>query len=200
MPMQTITPEILLQAYAIGVFPMAESQDSEELYWFDPDPRTIIPLDNFHISRRLERTLRQKKFRVTFDTAFTEVMKKCAEPAPDREETWINDNILSLYTELHHHNYAHSVETWQDNTLVGGVYGVSIGGLFAGESMFSRETDASKVALATLLKHLKQRGFSLFDVQYTTNHLKTFGAIEISRDEYKQRLSQAIENECSFLD
>jgi len=198
--MQTITPEILLQAYAIGVFPMAESQDSDELYWFDPDPRTIIPLDNFHVSRRLERTLRQKKFHITFNTAFTEVMKKCAEPAPDREETWINDNILQLYTQLHRYGYAHSIETWQDNTLVGGVYGVGIGGLFAGESMFSRVTDASKVALASLLKHLNQQGFSLFDVQYTTNHLKTFGAIEISRDDYKKRLSKAIENDCNFLD
>lgn len=198
--MQTITPEILLQAYAIGVFPMAESQESEELYWFDPDPRTIIPLDDFHISRRLERTLRQQKFQITYDTAFTEVMKKCAEPAPDREETWINDNILNLYTQLHRYGYAHSIETWQNDTLVGGVYGVSIGGLFAGESMFSRVTDASKVALASLLKHLNQQGFRLFDVQYTTNHLKTFGAIEISKDDYKKRLSLAIETDCSFLD
>ncbi len=198
--MEKITPEMLLQAYAIGVFPMAESQDNPELYWFDPDPRTIIPLDNFHISRRLERTLRQKKFHVTFDTAFTEVMKKCAEPAPDREETWINDDILKLYSQLHHYGYAHSVETWQNGKLVGGVYGVSLGALFAGESMFSRVTDASKVALASLLKHLHAKDFKLFDVQYTTSHLKSFGATEISRDEYKHRLSQAIELERNFLD
>lgn len=197
--MQKITPEILLHAYAIGVFPMAMSQEDPELYWFDPDPRTIIPLDNFHVSRRLERTLRQQKFQVTYDTAFTEVMKKCAEPAPDREETWINDDILKLYTQLHHHGYAHSVETWQDGSLVGGVYGVSIGSLFAGESMFSRVTDASKVALASLLKHLKAQDYQLFDVQYTTDHLKTFGATEISRDDYKERLSHAIEVECNFL-
>ncbi len=198
--MDDLTPEILLQAYAIGIFPMAQSQEDSKLYWFDPDPRTIIPLDNFHISRRLERTLGQQKFQITFDTAFTEVMRKCAEAAPDREETWINEDIIRLYTQLHHYGYAHSIETWQDNKLVGGVYGISIGGLFAGESMFSRVTDASKVALATLLKHLKQQNYSLFDVQYTTEHLKRFGAIEISKEAYKQRLSQALENECSFLE
>lgn len=196
--MENITPELLLQAYAIGVFPMAQSQDAEELYWFDPDPRTIIPLDDFHISRRLERTLRQKKFKVTFDQAFTEVMKKCAEPAPDREETWINDSIIKLYTQLHNYGYAHSVETWQNDKLVGGVYGVSIGGLFAGESMFSRVTDASKVALASILKHLKKQNYTLFDVQYTTEHLKRFGAVEIPSEDYKRRLSNAIEQDCSF--
>ena len=165
---------------------------TQQVYWYDPDPRTIIPLDAYHFSRSLKRTLRKGVFEVRVDYDFRTVMQRCAEPAPGREETWINDELIALYTTLHEHGFAHSVETWLNNELVGGVYGVSIRGLFAGESMFSRVTDASKVALAQLILLLNQGGYTLFDVQYTTNHLKTFGATEISRREYKRRLEHAL--------
>ena len=192
----TLTPSILLGAYAQGVFPMAE--DDGTIYWYDPDPRTIIPLDRFHISRSLARRLRQGVFDVRYDTAFRHVMIGCAEPAPGREETWISAELIEIYCHLHELGFAHSVETWLDDELVGGVYGVSIAGLFAGESMFSRQTDASKVALACLVERLNERGYRLFDVQFTTAHLKRFGAVEIPRTEYQRRLADALRYDVAF--
>ena len=185
-----LTPETLLNAYAQGIFPMAE--DDGTIYWYDPDPRTILPLDGFRVSRSLKRRLRQGGFEVTFDRDFRQVMIECAAPGPGREETWISQELIDLYTALHESSFAHSVEVWIDGRLVGGVYGVAVRGLFAGESMFSRVTDGSKIALSHLVDHLKQQRYGLFDVQFTTDHLKTLGAIEISRAEYQKRLTQAM--------
>lgn len=185
-----LTPHLLLNAYSQGIFPMADEDGT--IYWYDPDPRAIIPLDSFHIPRSLARTVRQGGFEIRFDTAFGAVMQACAEPGPGREKTWISLEILQAYTELHQLGFAHSVETWIDNRLVGGLYGVSLGGLFAGESMFSRVTDASKIALVYLVERLRQRGFALLDTQFMTEHLRRFGAVEISRTEYKTRLAHAL--------
>lgn len=190
-----LTPQLLLNAYSQGIFPMAEDG---VIYWYDPDPRTIIPLDTFHVPRSLARTIRRGRFEVRADTAFRAVMEACAEPAPGREVTWINEEIIMIYCELHALGFAHSVETWQDGALVGGLYGVSLGGLFAGESMFSRATDASKVALVYLVERLRRGGFVLLDTQFMTNHLQRFGAIEISRTEYLARLTQALKRWARF--
>ncbi len=192
-----ITPQILLNAYAQGLFPMADPDDGK-IYWYDPDPRTIMPLQSFHVSRRLQRTIRQGKFEIRVNSHFQRVMELCGEPRKTQDKTWINPELIRLYTILHTYGHAHSVETWQEGKLVGGVYGVSIGGLFAGESMFSRVRDASKVALVALVDVLKLNGFELFDVQFTTEHLKTFGAREISQEDYKKRLEAALELDCSF--
>lgn len=186
-----ITPQMLLNAYCQGIFPMADADDGK-IYWYDPDPRAILPLDNFHISQSLQRTVRRNKFRIKFDTAFRTVMERCAEPQPDRERTWISPKIIDLYCQLHQHGFAHSVESWQAGELVGGLYGVTVGGLFAGESMFSRATDSSKVALVHLVDHLKAKDFMLLDVQFMTSHLRRFGAKEISRAEYQARLARAL--------
>ena len=185
-----LSPQILLSAYCQGVFPMAH--EDGRIYWYDPDPRAIIPLDRFHVSRSLRRTIRQQQFDIRVDSAFTAVMEACAAPAPGREETWISDEIVEAYTRLYQLGFAHSVEAWQGKKLVGGLYGVAIGGFFAGESMFSIETDGSKVALAFLVGHLNERGFSLLDTQFMTDHLQRLGAIEISAAEYKLRLSRAL--------
>ena len=187
---------MLLGAYCQGWFPMADEDGT--LGWYDPDPRTIIPLDRFHISRSLARCLRRGRFAVRYDTAFRQVMLGCAEPAPGREETWISAELIEIYCRLHELGFAHSVETWLDDELVGGVYGVSIAGLFAGESMFSRRTDASKVALARLVERLNERGYRVFDVQFTTAHLKRFGAVEIPRTEYQRRLADALTCDVTF--
>ena len=191
-----LTPAILLDAYCQGWFPMAE--DDGTVYWYDPDPRAIIPLDRFHISRSLARCLRRGRFDVRYDTAFRQVMTHCAEPAPGREATWISAELIELYCRLHELGFAHSVETWMDDELVGGVYGVSIAGLFAGESMFSRRTDASKVALACLVARLNERGYRLFDIQFMTSHLRQFGAVEIPSSEYQRRLADALTNAATF--
>ena len=193
-----LTPEILLQAYCAGVFPMAERRDDPSLFWVSPDARGIFPLDQFHLPRRLARTIRSDRFTVTIDTAFREVMQFCAAPAPDRDESWINAEILSLYTALHQNGHAHSVECWREGKLVGGLYGVKIGAAFFGESMFSRERDASKVALAHLVARLKAGGFSLLDAQFITSHLAQFGAIEIPRDEYLVLLADALKRDADF--
>lgn len=185
-----LTPENLLSGYVQGIFPMAEADGT--IYWYDPDPRTILPVDGFHVSRSLNRRLRRGGFDVTFDKDFRQVMVECAAPAPGREETWINEELIDLYTAVHKNGFAHSVEVWADGDLVGGVYGVAIRRLFAGESMFSRVTDASKIALFYLIDHLKKQQYTLFDVQFTTDHLKTLGAIEIPRAEYQKRLEQAL--------
>lgn len=162
------------------------------IYWYDPEPRAILPLDDFHIPRSLARRIRRGGFEVRFDTAFRPVMTACAEPAPGRESTWISPEFIETYTELHELGFAHSVETWVEGELVGGLYGVTLGGLFAGESMFSRAADASKIALVYLVERLRRQGFVLLDCQFMTVHLRRFGAIEISRQEYKARLAQAL--------
>lgn len=185
-----IPPELLIAAYSQGVFPMADEKD--RILWFDPDPRAILPLDEFHISRSLWKTIRQKRFVIRFDSDFSSVIRACALPAPGRELTWINDDIVESYEALHKIGTAHSVEAWHAGELAGGLYGVAINGLFAGESMFSIKSDASKVALYYLVQHLIQQGFLLLDVQFLTDHLERLGAIEITREEYKSRLVQAL--------
>ena len=187
-----LTPEIVLRAYAEGLFPMAERRDDPTLYRVSPEQRGIIPLDAFHVPRRLARTVRSDIFHVSVDTAFGEVMRACAAPAKNREETWINDGILELYAALHASGHAHSLECRRDGRLVGGLYGVRLGGAFFGESMFSRETDASKVALVHLVARLRLGGFKLLDAQFRTDHLARFGAVEIPRTAYLAELNEAI--------
>jgi len=191
-----LTPGILLHAYSLGCFPMADEDGS--VYWYDPDPRAVVPLDGFHVPRSLGRHLRRGGFVVRRDTAFRQIMTKCAEPAPGRLTTWISPELVKAYCELHDLGFAHSVEVWMSDELVGGVYGVSLGGLFAGESMFSRRTDASKIALVHLVEHLNRRGYTLFDVQFVTPHLKRFGAVEIPRREYRERLAGAVALDVTF--
>ena len=184
-----LTPGLLLQAYAAGIFPMAESQDDPEVFWVDPSRRGVLPLDGFHISRSLRRTLLSARFEPRFNSDFVGTVRGCAE----REETWINDTIFDLYLDLHRTGHAHSQEVWQDGTLVGGVYGVALGAAFFGESMFSRRTDASKVALAWLVDRLRLTGFTLFDTQFITPHLRSLGGQEIERQVYLNRLETALE-------
>jgi leucyl/phenylalanyl-tRNA--protein transferase len=193
-----LTPEILLSAYAQGLFPMAERRDDPTLYWVSPEKRGVIPLDGFHVSKRLARTIRSDRYRVTSDQAFLKVMLACAEPAPGREQTWINDEILRLYTALHAGGHAHSVECWEGDELAGGLYGVSLGAAFFGESMFSAVRDASKIALAKLVEILRRGGYLLLDTQFLTPHLATFGAYEIPREDYLVRLHAAIAHEAIF--
>lgn len=188
-----ITPELLLRAYSMGLFPMAESADDPDLFWVEPEVRGVIPLDDFHVPRRLQRTLKLDPFEIRFDTAFSDVMRACAESVPGRKTTWINDTILELYGSLHRLGHAHSVEAWRDGRLVGGLYGVSLRRAFFGESMFSRETDSSKICLVHLVERLKARGFVLLDTQFTTAHLKTFGAVDVPRDAYYEMLDQALD-------
>ena len=194
----SLTPDILLRAYATGLFPMADGTAESALYWIDPDLRGVLPLDEFHIPRRLTRTVRQDLFKVRIDTAFETVIRACAEPEAGRESTWINDEIVILYTALHRGGNAHSVECWQDDRLCGGLYGVSMGAAFFGESMFTRRADASKVALVHLVARLKVGGFRLLDTQFVTRHLEIFGAREISRDAYQRRLVEALAVEGDF--
>jgi leucyl/phenylalanyl-tRNA--protein transferase len=189
-----LTPDLILQAYRIGIFPMSEGRNDPELFWVDPRMRGIFPLNGFRISRSLARTMCKGHFSVTTDTAFHEVMRGCA----DRDETWINDTIYDLYGALHKRGHAHSVEVWADEKLVGGVYGVSIGGAFFGESMFSKRADASKVALAYLIDRLRVGGFTLVDTQFLTEHLASLGAIEIPRAVFHKRLANALAIEGSF--
>lgn len=188
-----LTPELLLRAYAAGIFPMAESSDDPELFWVDPIHRGILPLDRFHLPRRLRRTLRGDRFVVTCNRDFGAIIRGCAEPTSERPQTWINEEILRIYSALHEQGYAHSVETWVEGSLVGGLYGVALGGAFFGESMFSRVTDASKVALAHLVALLRRGGFRLLDTQFVTDHLRRFGAIEISRGQYRRLLAEALD-------
>ncbi|MEK7328823.1 MAG: leucyl/phenylalanyl-tRNA--protein transferase [Chloroflexota bacterium] len=192
-----LTPTLLLIAYSQGIFPMANRAGGVD--WFDPDPRAILPLDDsFHIPRSLARALKRNPFEIKVDTAFREVMLACAQLAPGREATWIGDEFIEAYSQLHRLGFAHSVESWFDGKLVGGLYGVSLGGLFAGESMFSRVKDASKVALAHLTNRLRAGGFVLHDVQMMTPHLQRFGAILIPREEYKARLAGALRMNATF--
>ncbi|HTN97251.1 MAG TPA: leucyl/phenylalanyl-tRNA--protein transferase [Nordella sp.] len=197
--MSTITPQILLKAYAAGIFPMAESAEDNALYWVEPEERGIFPLDGLHISHSLRKRIRQRRFDVRVDTAFNDVIVACAEKMPDRKTTWINQRIKSLYGQLYKMGCCHSVECWRRNQLVGGLYGVRIGGAFFGESMFSRETDASKVALVHLVARLKAGGFSLLDAQFTTPHLESLGARVVNRADYHMLLEGAIERDAEFF-
>jgi leucyl/phenylalanyl-tRNA--protein transferase len=190
-----ITPEVLLRAYACGIFPMAESADDPTLFWVEPEMRGVIPLDGFRISSRLARTVRSDDFTVTVDTAFKAVIAGCAAPAAGREDTWINKRIRELYGGLHTLGHCHSVEVWQDGDLAGGLYGVNLGRAFFGESMFHRVRDASKVALVHLVARLIAGGFELLDTQYVTEHLKSFGAVEILRRRYTSLLDKAIKGQ-----
>lgn len=189
----------LLDCYARGVFPMAEGREDPRIFLLDPDERGILPLDDFHVSKSLRKTVRQDRFRITVNRAFPEVVEGCAQPAPGRDETWINDSIKSLYFDLHDKGFAHSVEAWREGRLVGGLYGVALGGAFFGESMYSRERDASKVALVHLIGRLLRSGFVLLDTQFTTEHLESFGALTIPRLAYKQRLHKALAVKADFL-
>ncbi|MDE2463058.1 MAG: leucyl/phenylalanyl-tRNA--protein transferase [Alphaproteobacteria bacterium] len=187
-----LTPELVLRAYAEGLFPMAEARDDPTLYWISPDARGIIPLDGLHVSHRLARTVRSERFTVTTDADFPAVIAGCAAPAEGRSETWINPEIEDLYVELFRRGHAHSLECWQNGELAGGLYGVQLGGAFFGESMFSRVRDASKVALVHLVARLKAGGFSLLDTQFITPHLASLGAIEIPRGRYQDLLDDAL--------
>lgn len=196
--MQEFGPRELLACYARGIFPMADARDDARVFLIDPERRGVIPLDRFHVSRRLARTVRADRFEVRVDSAFAAVVATCAEAAPDRLETWINGPIERLYNQLHDQGVAHSVEAWQDDELVGGLYGVALQGAFFGESMFSRRTDASKVALVHLVARLVAGGFKLLDAQFLTEHLARFGAEEIPRREYRRRLTRALRAEADF--
>lgn len=191
-----LTPQLLLSAYVQGIFPMAH--EDGQIYWYDPDPRAIIPLDGFHLPQRLARTVRRSIFEIRVDSAFRRVMELCAAPASGREESWISDELIDVYSQLHQLGFAHSVEVWHGEDLVGGLYGVAINSFFAGESMFSRRRDASKIALVHLVRRLQARNFQLLDIQFMTEHLAQFGAIEISRSAYQQRLARALQQENSF--
>jgi leucyl/phenylalanyl-tRNA--protein transferase len=194
-----ITPEVLLRAYACGIFPMAESADDPSLFWVEPEMRGVIPLDDFHISSRLARTVRADTFTVTVDTAFKAVIAGCAAPQPGRDDTWINRRIRELYIGLHELGHSHSVEVWENGDLVGGLYGVNLGRAFFGESMFHRARDASKVALVHLVARLIEGGFTLLDTQYVTEHLRSFGATEVPRRRYRALLDKAIMGDADFL-
>lgn len=193
MSAPALTPELLLNAYAQGYFPMAESRTSPELFWFSPEDRGILPLDGFHIPRSLQKFMRHCPYRLTVNKAFTDVICACGQtPRSHESGTWINDSIIQLYTELHQLGYAHSVECWQGNDLVGGLYGVSLGGAFFGESMFSRTENASKLALVALVEILREAGYTLLDTQYVNPHLRQFGVVSIPKADYLQRLNNAL--------
>ena len=191
-PIESIDPDLLLRAYAMGVFPMADARDAPGIYWVEPKLRAVLPLDGFHLSRSLRRTILRERFRVTADTAFEQVIALCAEAADDRPDTWINGAIETVFVALHHRGFAHSVEVWDGDRLVGGLYGLALGRAFFGESMVSRATDASKVAIAALVARLKAGGFTLLDCQFRTDHLSSLGAIEIRRDAYSVLLASAL--------
>lgn len=200
MPHDVVTPNLLLQAYATGLFPMADGRDDDELFWVDPEERGVIPLDKFHLPRSLAKKVRQERFRVTHDTKFRKVVQSCAAPARGRESTWISERIEALYTDLYERGFAHSIECWLEDDLVGGLYGVSLGGAFFGESMFSTATDASKIALVYLIARLKTGGYQLLDTQFITDHLKQFGAVEVPRATYHTNLRQALQLDSADFD
>ena len=193
-----ITPEVLLKAYACGIFPMAETAEDLSLYWIEPEQRGIIPLNRFHISDRLARTVRSDRFTITVNRDFDAVIDGCATPQPGRAKTWINARIRMLYRRLHERGHCHSIEAYDGDELVGGLYGVTLGAAYFGESMFHRARDASKVALVHLVARLKAGGFTLLDTQFVTDHLRTFGAVEISRRQYHRLLEEALRGEARF--
>jgi len=191
-PGYRIPADLLLKAYASGVFPMAESADDPEVFWVRPETRGIIPRDGFHLPKSLAKTIRQGKFEIRYDSAFEDVIDACAEERDERETTWINGPIREAYIQLHTMDHCHSVEAWQDNKLVGGLYGVTLGRVFFGESMFSRERDSSKVCLVHLVERLRSKDFALLDTQFTTEHLKRFGAVDVPRARYERMLEEAL--------
>ncbi len=193
-----VTPSLLLRAYACGIFPMADSADDPTLYWVEPTMRGVLPMDQFHLPRRLARTVRSDVFEIRVDTDFEGVIAGCAAPRSGRQETWINEPIRRLYGALFRTGHVHTVEAWQEGRLVGGLYGVTLGAAFFGESMFSEARDASKVALVHLVARLKRGGFRLLDAQFLTAHLAQFGAAEVPRDEYVRMLDEAVEGEAVF--
>jgi leucyl/phenylalanyl-tRNA--protein transferase len=193
-----ITPQVLLKAYACGIFPMAESASDPTLYWIEPEERGVLPLDRVRVPKRLIRTIRQEKFQIKVDNDFAGIIAGCAASRPGRRTTWINRRITELYRELFEMGHCHTVEAWRDGQLVGGLYGVHLGGAFFGESMFSNERDASKVALVYLAARLIYGGFKLLDTQFVTEHLEQFGAIEISRGQFHRYLSEALQAHCGF--
>ena len=193
-----LTPDLLLRAYRLGLFPMAESRESRSLHWLDPDARGVLPLHGFHISRSLMKTLHGSRFTITADADFPATIAACAAARSNRPETWINHEIETLFVELYRLGFAHSVETWQEGRLVGGLYGAALGGVFFGESMFSTVTDASKVALAHLIARLRLGGYTLLDTQFITTHLARFGAIEVPRNAYHAMLAEAVEVQARF--
>jgi len=196
--MQLLTPELVLSAYSIGLFPMANDRDDPVIHWIDPLHRGVLPLDRFHVSRRLKKVIRQERFRLTVDAAFPAVIEACAEATPGRPRTWLNDDMIGLYVQLFERGHGHSIEAWQDDRLVGGLYGLALGAAFFGESMFSRVTDASKVALVELVARLRIGGFRLLDTQFVNDHLKQFGIEEITRTAYKARLKAALQHEAAL--
>lgn len=190
--MSQLDPDLLLRAYSIGVFPMADSRVARDIFWVEPKKRGVLPLDGFRLSHSLRKTLRSDRFQVTADRAFRQVVAACAEPTRARPDTWINPQIERAYAELHMRGHAHSIETWHEGRLVGGLYGVKLGAAYFGESMFSRMSDASKVALAWLVARLRVGGFRLLDCQFITDHLASLGAIEIGREAYVSLLDEAL--------
>ncbi len=193
-----LTPELLLRAYAAGVFPMAEDADSDDLGWYDPKKRGVFPLDGFIVARSLAKAIKAQKFDIRIDHDFFAVLQGCAESRPGREKTWINRRIAELYGALFAHGFVHTVEAWREGELVGGLYGVALNGGFFGESMFHRETDASKICMAYLVARLRRGGYTLLDAQFLTPHLASLGAVEISRAEYHRRLRQALQHQADF--
>lgn len=193
-----IPTDLLLKAYASGVFPMAESATDPEVFWVRPEARGVIPLDAFHVPHSLAKKIRQGRFEIRFDSDFEATIDACAEKRSGRLSTWINGPIREAYTRLHRIGHAHSVEAWREGRLVGGLYGVSLGSAFFGESMFSRETDASKICLVHLVERLRERKFVLLDTQFTTDHLKRFGAVDVPRDRYEKLLAAALTGEAVF--
>jgi leucyl/phenylalanyl-tRNA--protein transferase len=198
MSVLALTPELILKAYAAGVFPMAESGNAQDIYWVEPKTRGVLPLDKFHVPARLARTVRQGLYRITINQAFGEVIERCAKTPRKQQETWINPTIKSLYGQLYEIGHAHSIEAWKNDELVGGLYGVSLGTAFFGESMFSTARDASKVALVHLVARLTKQGYTLLDAQFITDHLAQFGAIEIAREEYHGLLRLALSGVAFF--
>jgi leucyl/phenylalanyl-tRNA--protein transferase len=196
--MLALTPDLLLCAYASGLFPMANDRHDPTIHWIEPKRRGVLPLDRFHEPRSLRRAIRRGRFETRVDSAFGQVIEACAEPRPERPRTWLNDDLIELYCALHELGYAHSVESWEDGRLAGGLYGVSLGAAFFGESMFSRERDASKVALVALVERLRRGGYRLLDTQFVTDHLRQFGAIEVSRETYQWQLRRALEQPAVF--
>jgi leucyl/phenylalanyl-tRNA--protein transferase len=193
-----ITPDVLLKAYACGIFPMAETAEDLSLYWIEPEHRGIVPLDRFHVPERLARTVRSDRFTVTVNRDFDAVIEGCAAPEAGRAKTWINARIRVLYRKLHERGHCHSIEVYDGGELAGGLYGVTLGSAYFGESMFHRVRDASKVALVHLVARLKAAGFTLLDTQFVTDHLRTFGAVEVSRRQYHRLLEEALRGEARF--
>ncbi len=192
--MEKLTPEVLLYAYASGVFPMAESSESDEIFWFNPEKRGVLPLDGLHISRSLRKVMKSRRYKVTANQCFSDVIAACA----DREETWINAEITELYTALNRLGRAHSIEVWEHGALVGGLYGVSIGAAFFGESMFSHQSNGSKIALVGLVARLNLGGYSLLDMQFLTPHLASLGGVQITREAYQEQLDSALKRIADF--